>query len=125
MEPVFTSLRFPLSVDAGLKRVAQEPDYSEHVEQLIIQLLLTSPGERINRPDFGCGLKRMVFAPNNPAAATLAQTAVHRSLTQWLGSVIEVSSVQVQAIAETLEVRVAYIIKARGEKRYLNLEVAP
>jgi phage baseplate assembly protein W len=125
MEPVFTSLRYPFSIDAGLKRVAQEGNYAAHVEQLMIQLLLTSPGERINRPDFGCGLKRMVFAPNNPAAATLAQTTVHRALTQWLGSVIDVSSVQVQAVAETLEVRVGYVIKARGEKRYLNLEVAP
>jgi Bacteriophage baseplate protein W len=125
MDPVFTSLRYPFSLDAGLKRVAQEGDYAQHVEQLIVQLLLTSPGERVNRPDFGCGLKRMVFAPNNPAAATLAQTSVHRALTQWLGSVIDVSSVQVQALAETLQVRVAYIVKARGEKRYLNLEVTP
>lgn len=121
----FTSLRFPFSMDAGLKRVAQETDYAEHVEQLIVQLLLTAPGERINRPDFGCGLKRMVFAPNNPAYATLAQTAVHRALTTWLGTVIEVNAVQVTAIAETLQVRVGYIVKARGETRYLNLEVTP
>jgi phage baseplate assembly protein W len=120
----FTSLRYPFSLDAGLKRVAQEDDYAEHVEQLMIQLLLTAPGERVNRPDFGCGLKRMVFAPNNPATATLAQTAVHRALTKWLGTVVEVNAVQVQAIAERLEVRVAYTIRARGEKRYLNLEVA-
>ena len=124
-DSAFTSLRYPFSIDAGLKRVSQEGNYAEHVEQLIIQLLLTSPGERVNRPDFGCGLKRMVFAPNNPASATLAQTAVHRALTKWLGTVIDVSSVQVQAIAETLQVRVGYIIKARGEKRFLNLEVAP
>jgi len=125
MDPVFTSLRYPFSLDAGLKRVAQEGNYAQHVEQLIVQLLLTSPGERVNRPDFGCGLKRMVFAPNNPASATLAQTSVHRALTQWLGSVIDVSSVQVQALAETLQVRVAYVVKARGEKRFLNLEVTP
>ena len=120
---LFTSIRYPFSIDEGLKRVAQENDYAEHVEQLIIQLLMTAPGERINRPDFGCGLRRMVFAPNNPASATLAQTAVHRALTRWLGSVIDVSAVVVNAVEETLEVRVNYVIKARGEKRYLNLEV--
>jgi len=124
-DSAFSSLRYPFSMDAGLKRVAQEGDYARHVEQLIVQLLLTSPGERVNRPDFGCGLKRMVFAPNNPASATLAQTTVHRALTKWLGTVIDVSTVQVQANAETLQVRVGYIVKARGEKRFLNLEVTP
>jgi len=122
-EGLFTSIRYPFSIDAGLKRVAQENDYAEHVEQLIIQLLLTAPGERINLPEFGCGLRRMVFAPNNPASATLAQTAVHRALTRWLGSVIDVTGVVVNAVEETLEVRVNYVIRARGEKRYLNLEV--
>ncbi len=122
-ERLFTSIRYPLSIDAGLKRVTEETDYAEHVEQLLIQLLLTSPGERINLPDFGCGLKRMVFAPNNPASATLAQTAVHRALTRWLGTVIDVTAVTVNAVEETLEVRITYVIKARGELRYLNLEV--
>jgi uncharacterized protein len=125
MDRPFTSLRYPFSLDAGLKRVAQEADYAQHVEQLLVQVLLTAPGERVNRPDFGCGLKRMVFAPNDPTAATLAQTTVHRALTQWLGRVIEVRSVQVHAVAETLNVRVAYLLKARGDTRYLNIEVTP
>ena len=120
---LFTSIRYPFSIDAGLKRVTEETDYAEHVEQLIIQLLLTAPGERINLPEFGCGLRRMVFAPNNPASATLAQTAVHRALTRWLGTVIDVRGVIVNSIDETLEVRITYTIKARGELRYLNLEV--
>jgi uncharacterized protein len=123
IDRLFTSIRYPFSIDAGLKRVTEETDYAEHVEQLIIQLLLTSPGERINRPEFGCGLRRMVFAPNNPASATLAQTAVHRALTRWLGTVIDVRGVIVNAVEETLEVRISYVIKARGEQRYLNLEV--
>jgi phage baseplate assembly protein W len=123
LDPTFTSIRYPFSLDAGLKRLAREDDYRQHVEQLVVQTLLTAPGERVNRPDFGCGLKRMVFAPNNPASATLAQTAVHQALSRWLGSVIEVSSVQVEAVAERLEVKVVYLVKARGEKRYLNLEV--
>jgi len=121
----FTSLRYPFAIDAGLKRVAQEPDYSAHVEQLVLQVLLTAPGERVNRPDFGCGVKRLVFAPNSTVAATLAQTTVFDALTRWLGSVIEVNEVSVAAVEETLEIRVGYVVRARGEKRYLNLEVTP
>jgi uncharacterized protein len=119
----FTSIRYPLAVDEGLGRLATELDYAEHIEQLIRQVLLTGPGERINRPDFGCGLRRMVFAPNSEVAATLAQVTIFQALTQWLGSAIVVHDVRVQALDEKLEIRVAYALKARQERRYLNLEV--
>jgi hypothetical protein len=125
MDASFTSLRFPFAIDPGLKRVAREEDYSEHVKQLVIQVLLTAPGERINRPDFGCGVKRLVFAPNGTVAATLAQTTIFQALRKWLAGVIEVNEVSVTPIGETLEIRVGYVVRARGEKRYLNLEIAP
>ena len=54
VRPVLDSVRYPFGVDPEAGRLAQEPDYDEHVEQLILQVLFTSPGERINRPDFGC-----------------------------------------------------------------------
>jgi phage baseplate assembly protein W len=121
----FTSLRYPLAIDAAQGRVAQEPDYAEHVEQLVKQVLLTAPGERINRPDFGCGVKRLVFAPGGEVAATLAQTVVYRSLGKWLDGVIAVHEVSVRAAGERLEIRIGYSIRARGERRYLNLQVTP
>lgn len=121
----FTSLRYPFAIDAGQGRVAQEPDYAEHVEQLVKQVLLTSPGERINRPDFGCGVKRLVFAPGGEVAATLAQTVIYQSLTRWLGSAIAVHEVTVRAVQERLDIRIGYSIRARGERRYLNLQVTP
>ena len=119
------SLRYPLSVDEHAGRLAQEPAYSAHVEQMIRQVLLTAPGERINRPDFGCGLRRMVFAPNSEVTAQLVQVMVLQSLEKWLGTLIEVDTVGVVADNERLEVRIVYLLKARGERRYLNLEVTP
>ncbi len=125
MNSSFTSIRYPFGIDAALGQVAQETDYAEHVEQLMRQVLLTAPGERINRPDFGCGLKRMVFAPNNQVAAQLAQVTVFEALNRWLSSGIVVSDVKVEAREETLEIRIVYTLKARQERRYLNLEVTP
>ena len=125
MKSNFTSIHHPFMIDASLGRLAQEVDYAEHVEQLMLQVLLTAPGERINRHDFGCGLKRMVFAPNNPVAATLAQVTVYEALNRWLSSVIVVSEVKVDAHEEKLQIRVSYALKARREMRYLNLEVTP
>lgn len=123
MKPPFTSIRYPFGVDAGQGRVAREDVYAEHVEQLMKQVLFTSPGERVNRPDFGCGLKRMIFAPNSKLSASLAQVTVFEALERWLAPVIRVDGVSAAARDETLEIRIAYTLKVRQERRYLNLEV--
>jgi hypothetical protein len=119
----FTSIRHPIGVDESLGQLAGEPDYGEHVDQLVRQVLLTSPGERVNRPDFGCGVKRMVFAPNAKVTATLTRVTIVEALNRWLGSVLTVTEVSVRALEETLEIRVVYALKARQETRYLNLQV--
>jgi phage baseplate assembly protein W len=123
MSTPFRSIRYPVAIDAALGRLAEETNYAAHVEQMIKQVLFTSPGERINRPDFGCGLKRMVFAPNSDVSASLIQVVVFEALTKWLSSVIDVSSVQATAKEETLSVGIAYVLKARQERKYLNLQV--
>lgn len=123
MKERFTSIRYPVSIDAGLGRLTQEPDYALHVEQLMRQVLLTNPGERINRPDFGCGLRRMVFAPNNEAAATLLQVTVQQALDKWLPTVVKTEKVVVRAENEKMLVTIRYVLKARQERRYLNVEV--
>jgi phage baseplate assembly protein W len=123
MAQTFTSIRYPVAIDASLGRLAEEPNYSAHVEQLIMQLLLTSPGERINRPDLGCGVRRMVFSPNSRLTASLAQAAIFEALNKWLSSVIIVGDIRVQAVEEKLNIWIAYTLRVRQEKRYLNLEV--
>jgi hypothetical protein len=122
MKP-FRSIRHPIAVDAGLGILDQEEEYARHVEQMIRQVLLTTPGERLNRPDFGCGVRRMVFAPNSKVTATLAQAQIYDSLNKWLGSVLVAGDVKVEAREEVLSIWIAYTIRARKERRYLNLEV--
>jgi hypothetical protein len=123
MSKPFTSIQYPIAIDAALGRLQEETVYAAHVEQLIKQVLFTSPGERVNRPDFGCGVKRMVFAPNDEVVASLAQVTILEALTRWLDPVITVNTVRVQAVDEVLQILVAYTLKARQERRYLNLEV--
>src|SRR5262245_33200519 len=123
MAEPFTSLRYPFAIDAARGRVALETDYADHVEQLVKQVLFTAPGQRINRPDFGCGVKRLVFAPNNDVSAALAQVTIYQGLNKWLSGVITVNDVKVTATDAVLEIRIAYGLRARGERRYLNLEL--
>ncbi len=66
-------------------------DEDDHIRDMIMQVLFTDPGERVNRPDFGCGLKALVFAPAERAAAAATQMLVKGSLQHWLQDEIEVA----------------------------------
>lgn len=120
----FQAIHHPLAIAPASGRLRQETNYEAYIRQLIRQVLLTAPGERVNRPDFGAGVRRLVFAPLSPATATLAQTTVYQALTTWLDLLIRVEDVRVE-IGEPgrLDITVAYLLRARGEKRFLNVEV--
>ncbi|MFW6174251.1 MAG: GPW/gp25 family protein [Chloroflexota bacterium] len=117
------NIRYPVSVDTGLRRLAEQPLHAEHVDDMVRQVLFTNPGERVNRPDFGCGLLRMVFAPNSEATANLTQVTVRQALDKWLDDVIDVEQVETTAEAETLNVTIVYRLLSTGERRYLNTEL--
>jgi phage baseplate assembly protein W len=123
MAAPFRSIRFPIAIDEGRGRLRIEADYAEHVKQMIRQVLLTAPGERVHRPAFGAGLQRMVFAPNNEANATVIQTIVRQALESALADIITVDEVDVQIGDNELDVRVAYTLLARNDRHLLELEV--
>jgi uncharacterized protein len=81
-----------------------------HIRQMIEQVLFTSPGERVNRPTFGCGLMQLVFAPNSDALAAAVQMTVQAALQEWLGDLIQVEDVAVETHDSTLSVQVRYVI---------------
>lgn len=89
----------------------------DHIRDLIQQVLFTAPGERVNRPDFGCGLLRLVFAPNSEELAAATQFLVQGSLQQWLGDLIEVNDVKVQSIDSSLLVEVQYTVRRTQEQQ--------
>ena len=123
MAEVLHALRFPFAFDAGGHRATEESDYDTYVRQLIRQVLFTAQGERVNRPDFGAGVRRMVFAPNSPGVASLVQTFVYQALSRWLPTVIRVEAVTARAEEEKLFIEVRYLVLQRGEVRVLNEEV--
>jgi phage baseplate assembly protein W len=86
---------FPFRIDAASGQAAHAVDYGTHVEQMIRQVLLTSPGERIDLPEFGCGLRRALFASNSEALAATTQILVLQSLNRWLAGQIDVNKVTV------------------------------
>jgi phage baseplate assembly protein W len=123
LAPFARRLATPFSVNPLSGRTQEEGDYDAYVRQLIRYLLLTSPGERVNRPDFGAGVRRMVFKPLSGASAMLVKTMILDALSRWLSTIIEVDEVTVEAQTETLLITVVYRVIAHGEQRYLNEEV--
>ncbi len=89
----------------------------DHVRDMIYQVLFTNPGERVNRPDFGCGLRQLVFMPGSDALATATQFMVQGALQRWLMDVIQVEQVNVSNEDGRLVVRVTYVRREDGERR--------
>jgi hypothetical protein len=87
----------------------------DHLRDMLEQLLLTSPGERVNRPDFGCGLLRYTFEPNAVELTAAVQVTVQSAIQRWLGDVIEARSVQVRSEDATVEVQVQYLVRRTQE----------
>ena len=103
------NIDFPFNFD-GRGRTAATDD-NDHIRDMIEQLLFTSPGERVNRPDFGSGLMQMVFAPNSTELAAALQFTTQAALQRYLGDLIDLQQLTVTAQDATLSVMVNYIVR--------------
>jgi uncharacterized protein len=101
---------FPYQLD-GRGRT-QEAATQDYVTQLIEQVLFTSPGERVNLPNFGSGLLQLPFAPNSVEMAAATQFSVQAALQRWLAGFVTVQSVVASAQDAVLTVTVTYSIPA-------------
>ena len=109
------NIDFPFHFDH--RGCTAETDDEGHIRDMIEQVLFTSPGERVNRPDFGCGLMQLVFEPNSNELSTTTQFLVQGALQQWLGNLIQVDEVQVESEEATLEVTVKYRIRRTQQQQ--------
>ena len=108
-------LDFPFSFDARGRAATTETD--DHVRDMIHQVLFTNPGERVNRPAFGCGLLRLVFAPNSDILASATQFTVMAALQRWLADVVHVDAVNVTNQDAELHVDVVYTRLTDGTRQ--------
>jgi Bacteriophage baseplate protein W len=85
---------FPFRIDPASGQAAQSP-YGRHVNEMIRQILLTTPGERADLPEFGCGLRQLLFAPNSDALQATTRLMIEQALSRWLAGQIQVVNVTV------------------------------
>jgi phage baseplate assembly protein W len=113
------NITYPYAID-GSGRTAQ-PDDDDHIRQLIEQLLFTAPGERVNRPTFGAGLRQLLFAPNSPELATATEFMVQGALQEVMGELVRVEAVDVAAEEATLRVTVQYVVQRTQQRQVVEI----
>lgn len=104
------NIDFPFHFDSRGRTASTDDD--DHIRDMVEELLFTSPGERVNRPDFGSGLLQMVFAPNSAELASALQFTTQAELQRFLGDLIDLQQLDVSVNDATLTVIVKYVVRA-------------
>src|ERR1700761_3317430 len=117
-------LDYPYSV--GSTNIPKLTNADDHLRDLILQVLFTIPGERVNLPEFGVGVQQLVFAPNSDMLRASAQFLISNNLQRWLGDRIDVNQVSVTSEPgeeEIVTIEIAYTLKATQQKQNLQVQV--
>lgn len=106
MTTEITSFGFPFLVNESGFINATGGD--EAIRGKIIQVLFTAPGERVNLPEFGCGLFNLVFEPNNAILSAAMEFTVGQALSRWLRDDILLEGIDVDSSEETVTIEIVY-----------------
>lgn len=107
-------MTFPFRItEAG----AQTSTRADHIREQIMQVLFTSPGERVFRPEFGFGARQHVFEPNSIQLWEAVKSRLQGSLTEALAGEVDPKTLQIEVGAtpdapEKLLVRITYVLAA-------------
>ena len=118
------SLSFPPRVGPDGRLVWSSGE--ENVRESICVILRTRPGERLQLPEFGCGLDRYLFEPNNVANLRQIQEEVKRSLTRWEPR-IKLDDIRVAlnpADPQMVDITILYTLIATQKRERVNLAVS-
>jgi len=111
---------------AGSTGVPKTDGPDDHIRDLILQVLFTNPGERVNLPTFGVGVQQLVFAPNSDALRSSTQFLIQTGLQEWLGDRITVNQVTVSSIPgeeETVTIEIFYTVNATQQRQSLQVQI--
>lgn len=120
-------MSFPLRVTE--LAAAAMSSRQQAVREQLEQLLLTIPGERVNRPDFGCGIQRLVFEGPDPIALASTEYLVSTAIRRYLRDLVALDAVRVTVADATIYVDILYTLLGTGEESAVTiaqpLEAAP
>ena len=100
----------------------------QHIRQQVEQVLFTSPGERVFRPEFGFGARRHVFEPNANTLWEYVQNRLYGALAEALAGEVDPKTIRVEVgpgsdKPEVLMVRISYVIAALQKEETHEIEI--
>jgi phage baseplate assembly protein W len=117
-------LKFPYSVSgSGIPNTTTADD---HLRDLILQVLFTVPGERVNLPQFGVGVQQLVFEPSSETLRASAQFLISTNLQEWLGDQINVERVDVNSVPgeeNQVTIEITYSKNSTQERQRVQVQV--
>ena len=116
-------LKFPFSVASDGPKTSSR---SEHVYQQIEQVLFTSPKERVFRPEFGVGIRRLVFEPNNAVLWNITQKQLSNSLADALHGEVDPRTLNIDIKSEEgkLIILITYMLAAINKQESQSFVVS-
>jgi phage baseplate assembly protein W len=106
---------FPYQFDARGRTASTSEE--DHIRDLIEQLIFTSPGERVNRPEFGSGILQLIFAPNSPELAATLQFTLQAAIQRYLSDLVDLRSLNVSAVDSALTIEMKYLIRRTHQEQ--------
>lgn len=117
-------LKFPYSVSGSGIPNTTTPD--DHLRDMILQVLFTMPGERVNLPEFGVGVQKLVFEPSSETLRASAQFLISTNLRRWLGDQINVERVDVNSVPgeeNIVSIEITYTKNSTQERQRVQVQV--
>lgn len=118
-DPGHLSFPFRIGKDG---RAAQVKSLENHIRDELIQLILTNPGERVFLPEFGGGVRRLVFESASETTAGMTKAMITQSITRWLGHRVTLEELTVAVENEKIEVEIKYRIAGTDDTRVLKFQ---
>lgn len=108
-------LKFPFTIGSDGPRTSKR---SAHVREQIEQVLFTSPKERVFRPEFGVGIRRLVFEPNNAVLRNITHKQLSASLSAALQGEVDPKTLEIKIDHEDnkLNIQISYMLAAINRK---------
>ncbi len=109
--------RFPVAIN--LTGGVSSSSYEENIRESIFIILGTAPGERIKRPEFGCEIHELMFSPNNPTTASLAEHYCEEALIKWEPRIenVHAEATPNQGEPNRLDIRISYLVAETNDER--------
>ncbi|ARU62627.1 baseplate protein [Tumebacillus avium] len=104
--------KFPVVVDPATGRIAMS-EFEDDIAEAIRIILYTAKGERVMRPDFGCGIHEFVFETTDPTTLSLMEASVEEAIMRWEPRVheVDVKITQEQHDEGKLHISLAYRVR--------------